>query len=109
VYQHSSYVQHQTVSMHEHFPVSDIGYVDVSEPEVEHKLRYDFDLLTTSMGPRELRLELRCPGEVYSAGEAEAVAEAFATALRMVIAEEGSVGWLRERVRGVVGLPVVVR
>jgi amino acid adenylation domain-containing protein len=107
LYQHSSYVQHQTVAMHEHLPVSDIGYVDVSEPDVEHKLRYDFDLLTTSTGPRELCLQLRSPGEVYSAVEAEAVAEAFALALRMLIAEEGSVGCLRERVRGVVGLPVI--
>jgi amino acid adenylation domain-containing protein len=107
VYQHSSYVLHQTVTTHEHLPISDIGYVDVSEPDVEHKLVYDFDLHTTSTGPRELCFELKCPQQVYSAVEAEAVAEAFALALRMLIAEEGSVGCLRRRVSDVPGLPVV--
>jgi predicted deacylase len=100
-------VLHQTVTTHEHLPISDIGYVDVSEPDVEHKLVYDFDLHTTSTGPRELCFELKCPQQVYSAVEAEAVAEAFALALRMLIAEEGSVGCLRRRVSDVPGLPVV--
>jgi hypothetical protein len=40
--------------------VGDTRYIDVGEPEVEHKLTYDFDLATSSSGPRELSFTLRC-------------------------------------------------
>lgn len=107
-YQHSSYVLHQTAPMDEHIPVSDIGYLDVSEPEVEHKLTYDFDLQTTSAGSGELSLELKCPEDAYTAVEAEATVEAFVLALRMLVEEdEGLLEGLRERVRSVPNLPVM--
>jgi amino acid adenylation domain-containing protein len=106
-YQHSSYVQHQTISTNEHIPVEDIGYIDVSEPDIEHKLVYDFDLLTRSTNSRELYLELRCPGQTYTHVEAHATADAFARTLRMLIEGEGSLGHLRQRVKDVPSLPVM--
>jgi hypothetical protein len=44
IYHHSSFVLHQTVIAKDHIVMGDTGYIDVGEPEVEHKLTYDFDL-----------------------------------------------------------------
>ena len=107
LYHHSSFVLHQTVVAKDHIAVGDTGYIDVGEPEVEHKLTYDFDLASSSSGPGELCFKLRCLCEVYTAQEANATANAFSLALRMLVAGNGKVGELQQRVASIQSLPSV--
>jgi amino acid adenylation domain-containing protein len=106
-YQHSLFVQHQTVRVHENLAVEDVGYVNVGDPVVERNLRHDFGVLTHSIGGGELIVRIRCRGDLYGGGEAEAVANAFVIAVKEVLVGEGSLGELRRRLRDVAGLPKV--
>lgn len=105
VYHHSSFVLHQTVVAKGHVVVGDRGYIDVGEPAVEHKLTYDFDLASSSSGPGELSFKLRCLRQVYTAQEAEATADAFSVALRMLTAQTGKVGDLQQQLASLPFLP----
>lgn len=55
----------------------------------------------------ELSLELRCLQEVYTADEANAVAEAFVVAFRAVLHGEGTRDHVLKRLSRVPALPVV--
>jgi hypothetical protein len=105
VYHHSSFVLHQTVIAKEHIVVGDTRYIDVGEPEVEHKLTYDFDLAKSSSGPRELSFTLRCLRYVYTATEAEATADAFPTTLITLAAGHGNVGNLQQQLAILAAVP----
>jgi hypothetical protein len=105
IYHHSSFVLHQTVIAKDHIVVGDTGYIDVGEPEVEHKLTYDFDLATSSTGPGDLSLTLRCLSHVYTTQEAEATADAFSMILRMLVAGNGNVGDLKQQLATLPSLP----
>jgi amino acid adenylation domain-containing protein len=107
VYQQSSFVQHQTVRVHENLTVGDVGYVNVAEPVIERNLRSDFGVLTHSTGGGELVVKIRCRGDLYDGEEADAVADAFGIAVKEVLVGEGSLGDLRRRLRDVPGLPMV--
>jgi hypothetical protein len=85
--------------------VGDTGYIDVGEPEVEHKLTYDFDLATSSSGPGELSFKIRCLEQIYTAKEAEATADAFSVTLRMLVAGKGNVGDLQQQLATLPSLP----
>jgi hypothetical protein len=89
----------------EHIVVGDTGYIDVAEPEVEHKLTYDFDLASSSSGPRELSFTLRCLRDVYTAPEAEATANAFSMALRMLVASNGTIADSKQQLAALTSLP----
>jgi amino acid adenylation domain-containing protein len=106
-YQHSSFVQHQGVVLPHSLPVGDEGHLHIGEPEVEHALTYDFDLLTKSAHPGELSLSLRCLQDCYSSEEAKAVADAFVAAVRMLVGGPTTVDEVLTRVRAVPSLPVV--
>jgi hypothetical protein len=105
IYHHSSFVLHQTVIAKDHIVVGDTGYIDVGEPEVEHKLTYDFDLATSSTGLGDLSLTLRCLSHVYTMQEAEATADAFSMILRMLVAGNGNVGDLKQQLTTLPSLP----
>jgi hypothetical protein len=85
--------------------VGDTGYIDVGEPEVEHKLTYDFDLATSSSGPGELSFKLRCLRQVYTAQEVGATADAFSMTLRMLTSGTGKVGDLQQQLARLPFLP----
>jgi aryl carrier-like protein len=105
LYHHSSFVLHQTVVAKDHIVVGDTGYIDVGEPEVEHKLTYDFDLATSSSGPGELSFKLRCLRQVYTAQEVGATADAFSMTLRMLTSGTGKVGDLQQQLARLPFLP----
>ncbi|KAM0712302.1 hypothetical protein Q7P37_011397 [Cladosporium fusiforme] len=106
-YQHSTLVLHQNVLTREHIPVGDLGYVHVGHPEVEKVQNYDFDLFTTSADAGELSFELSYLEQKYSMEEAIAVADAFAMAVRAILAGEGTLRSLREKLAVVESLPKV--
>jgi amino acid adenylation domain-containing protein len=106
-YQHSSFVQHQGVMLPHSLPVGDEGHMHIGEPEVEHALTYDFDLLTKSAHPEELSLSLRCLQDCYSSHEAKAVADAFVAAVRMLVGGPTTVDEVLTRLRAVPSLPIV--
>jgi amino acid adenylation domain-containing protein len=106
-YQHSSFVQHQGVVTPHSLAIGDQGHLHIGEPEVEHALTYDFDLLTKSAHPDELYLSLRCLQDCYSVHEAEAVVDAFVAAVRMLVSGPTTVDEVLTRVRATPSLPVV--
>ena len=106
-YQHSSFVQHQGVVTPHSLAIGDQGHLHIGEPEVEHALTYDFDLLTKSAHPDELYLSLRYLQDCYSVHEAEAVVDAFVAAVRMLVSGPTTVDEVLTRVRATPSLPVV--
>lgn len=104
-YQHSSFVLHQNVVTKENMPVGDLVYVHVGYPDVEKVQMYDFDLLTKSADAGELSFELVCLEHIYSAEEADAVADAFTMAVRAIVRGEGTLRSLREKLSGIESLP----
>jgi hypothetical protein len=106
-YQHSSFLQHQGVVLPHSLPVGDEGHMHIGEPEVEHALTYDLDILTKSAHPEELSLSLRCLQDCYSSEEAKAVADAFVVAVRMLVGGPTTVDDVLTRVRAAPSLPIV--
>ncbi|SMR60750.1 unnamed protein product [Zymoseptoria tritici ST99CH_1E4] len=106
-YQHSSFVQHQGVIIPYSMPIADEGHLQIAEPEVEHALTYDFDLLTKSAHPNELYLSLRCLQDSYTSGEARTVADAFVAAVRTLVGGSMSVNEMLARISSIPSLPIV--
>lgn len=104
-YQHSSFVLHQNVLTKEHMPVGDLGYLHVEHTDVLRVQMYDFDLYTKSADAGELSFELTYLAQLYSAKEANAVADAFTTAVRACVTGEGTAGSLRKNMAGLRSLP----
>lgn len=106
-YQHSSFVLHQNVLTKEHMPIGDLGYMHVENTEVERAQVYDFDMYTKSADAGELSFELTYLEQLYSNEEANAVADAFTTAVRACVSGEGTAGSLRKDMAGLRSLPRV--
>ncbi|MGG6497886.1 UNVERIFIED_CONTAM: hypothetical protein NY603_33675, partial [Bacteroidetes bacterium 56_B9] len=73
----------------------------------EHRMTYDFDLLTTSSSANELSFTIRCLEGLYSDEELSAVAEAFLLAIRMILGAEVRVPDALERIQEIPSLPLV--
>lgn len=106
-YQHSSFVLHQNVLTKEHMPVGNLGYLHVEHTDVLRVQMYDFDLYTKSADAGELSFELTYLAQLYSAKEANAVADAFTKAVRACVSGEGTAGFLRKDMAGLRSLPRV--
>lgn len=106
-YDHSSLIVHQNVPIEQNLAVGDYGYMDIHQAEPEHRMTYDFDLLTTSSSANELSFTIKCLEGLYSDEELSAVAEAFLLATRMILGAELRVPDALERIQEIPSLPLV--
>jgi hypothetical protein len=87
------------------------GYLDISSTRVKQDVRGDFESFVALADNGALELSLASRAEEYSRGETEAVAGAYALAVRLLVEENGmTIGEMRRRIlEEFPGLPVGAR
>jgi amino acid adenylation domain-containing protein len=112
-YNYRAFMMHQQGNRIRDWPVGTSGYAHVSNRGYERNaggalLKIDFDVTTHSTGPSELFLDLRCRGDFYPEPAANAVAEGFAAAIRMLLDRKPwTVEAIRKEILAVPGLPTM--